>query len=79
MNVEQMNEYVMELEKICSGNDSISPRLFEEYGVKISGYATKTKGEYIAESYAAFCNGKAELIDPKLKDIFENIRKTGRN
>ena len=49
---------------------------FEEYGVKISGYATKTKGEYIAESYAAFCNGKAELIDPKLKDIFENIRKT---
>ena len=52
---------------------------FEEYGVKISGYATKTKGEYIAESYAAFCNGKAELIDPKLKDIFENIRKTGRN
>ena len=52
---------------------------FEKYGVKISGYATKTKGEYIAESYAAFCNGKAELIDPKLKDIFENIRKTGRN
>ena len=33
MNLEQMNEYVMELEKICSENDSISPRLFEEYGV----------------------------------------------
>lgn len=48
---------------------------FEEYAVKISGYATKTKGEYIAESYAAFCNGKAEIIDPKLAEIFEEIAK----
>lgn len=49
---------------------------YETYGVKISGYATKTYGEYIAESYAAFCNGKADIIDPNLKKIFEGI-KTG--
>ena len=47
---------------------------YEKYGVKISGYATKTDGEYIAESYAAFCNGKSDIIDPKLKSIFETIR-----
>lgn len=48
---------------------------FEEYAVKISGYATKSKGEYIAESYAAFCNGKTELIDPKLAETFGSITK----
>lgn len=48
---------------------------FEEYGVKVSGYATKTYGEYIAESFAAFSNGQSDRIDPELKKIFERVKK----
>ena len=48
---------------------------YEEYAIKISGYATKTKGEYIAESFSAFRNGKEELIDPALRKIFEGLKK----
>lgn len=48
---------------------------YEKYGVKISGYATKTYGEYIAESYAAYCNGKADIIDPELEKVFDGIKK----
>ena len=47
---------------------------YEKYAVKISGYATKTYGEYIAESFAAYCNGKSDIIDPELKKIFKDIQ-----
>lgn len=47
------------------------------YGIKISGYATQSNGEYIAESFSAFNNGFADLIDPKLAKIFERIRRNG--
>lgn len=47
------------------------------YGIKISGYATQTNGEYIAESFSAFNNGFADLIDPKLAKVFERIRRNG--
>lgn len=33
MTMEQMNNYVRELEVVCTKNDNISPRLYEEYGV----------------------------------------------
>ena len=46
---------------------------FEKYSVQISGYATKTKGEYIAESFCSFKNGESEKIDPKLLEFFEGI------
>lgn len=46
---------------------------YEEYGVKVSGYATKTYGEYIAESFAAFSNDQSDIIEPKLKSIFEKM------
>lgn len=48
---------------------------FEKYAVGISGYATKTKGEYIAESFCAFVNGEADRIDPALKKYFEGLAK----
>lgn len=48
---------------------------FKEYGVKISGYATQTRGEYIAESFSAYNNGFADIIDPKLKQIFDGLEK----
>ena len=31
--MEQMNDYIEQLEAVCKENDNISPRLFEEYGV----------------------------------------------
>ena len=48
---------------------------FDKYGVKISGYATKTYGEYIAESFCAYMNGEAGKIDPELAKIFEGLVK----
>lgn len=47
----------------------------EEYAVKISGYATSTRGEYIAESFCAFCNDEASRIDPFMKSYFEGLLK----
>ncbi len=48
---------------------------FDEYSGKISGYATKTGGEYIAESFCAYMNGESSRIDPKLKEYFERLIK----
>lgn len=48
---------------------------YDEYAIKLSGYATKTKGEYIAESFSAYRNGYADLIDPELKKIFDSLRR----
>ena len=48
---------------------------YEKYAVKISGYATKSYGEYIAESFSAYKNGKDDIIDPKLKAYFEGLVK----
>ncbi|MGD6877845.1 phage minor head protein [Bacillus infantis] len=48
---------------------------FDEHSIKISGYATKNSGEYIAESYSAYMNGKADLIDPNLKNYFDGLVK----
>ena len=42
----------------------------DEYGIKISGYALHTRGEYVAESFCAFETGLGD-IDPKLYSIFE--------
>ena len=34
MEYEQMNSYAAEKESLCRKNDSIAPRLYDEYGVK---------------------------------------------
>lgn len=47
---------------------------FEEYSMKISGYATTSKGEYIAESFASYRGNLAE-IDPALRKVFEEIKR----
>lgn len=49
---------------------------FEKYAVGISGYATTTKGEYVAESFCAFMNGEENRIDPELKVYFERLLKS---
>ena len=46
---------------------------FDKYSIHISGYATKTPGEYIAESFCAFMNGESKIIDSDLKKYFEGL------
>ena len=48
---------------------------FEKYSGGISGYATATQQEYIAESFAAYWKGETDILDPDLLDIFKGLRK----
>ncbi len=47
----------------------------DEFGAKLSGYASSSKGEYVAESFCAFMNGETERIDPFMKQYFEGLKK----
>ena len=46
-----------------------------KHSEQISGYATNTIGEYIAESFSAFRNGYENIIDTELRAIFERLVK----
>lgn len=46
----------------------------DEYGSKLSGYASFSRGEYVAESFCAYQTGLGE-IDPKLSEIFDGVKK----
>ena len=48
---------------------------FEKYSGGISGYATATQQEYIAESFTAYWKGETDILDPDLVDIFKGLRK----
>lgn len=48
---------------------------FEKYSGGISGYATATQQEYIAESFAAYWKGETDILDQDLVDIFKGLRK----
>ena len=48
---------------------------FEKYSGGISGYATATQQEYIAESFVAYWKGETDIIDPDLLKIFEGAKK----
>ena len=48
---------------------------FEKYSGGISGYATATQQEYIAESFAAYWKGETDILDPDLIGIFKGLRK----
>ena len=48
---------------------------FEKYSGGISGYATATQQEYIAESFAAYWKGETDILDPDLINIFKGLRK----
>lgn len=45
-------------------NNAIGSRM-SEYAGKISGYATASKSEYFAESFAAFKKGELDKLDPE--------------
>jgi len=44
-------------------NNEIGRRM-HEYAPKISGYATASKSEYLAESFAAYMKGERDILDP---------------
>lgn len=46
----------------------------EEYGIKLSGYALHTRGEYVAESFCAYTNNLGD-IDPALEKVFKEVAK----
>lgn len=47
----------------------------EKYAPRISGYATASRQEYIAESFTAFWYGHADLCDPDIVEVFEGMKK----
>lgn len=66
-------------------DDKIFRKLFKEHGFdisasmgkyagNISGYATSTNAEYIAESFSAFWYGKTDILDPDLVKIFQGAK-----
>jgi SPP1 gp7 family putative phage head morphogenesis protein len=46
-----------------------------KYGGNISGYAVSTPNEYIAESFAAYCYGERDKLDPEIVKMFEECKK----
>ena len=46
-----------------------------EYAKKISGYASASKGEYIAESFAAYIKGERDILDPKFVEYMDSLLK----
>lgn len=49
-------------------------RNMKDYAEKISGYATESPSEYIAESFASWRKGE-KVADPLLIDAFKNLRR----
>ena len=45
------------------------------YAERISAYATESKHEYVAESFAAYWDGERDNLDPDLVKIFEETKK----
>lgn len=48
---------------------------FAEFSQGISGYATQSNQEYVAESFLAFWRGETDGLDPALVDIFKGVMK----
>ena len=48
---------------------------FQKYSQRVSGYATSSHEEYVAESFLAYWKGETETLDPELVSIFEGARK----
>lgn len=53
----------------------------KKYAGKISGYATASKTEYFAESFAAYMKGQTDILDPKFVNFLDKkaIVKKARN
>lgn len=42
---------------------------------RLSGYANHSFGEYVAESFNAYCRGEHESLQPEMIKVFDNLRK----
>ena len=49
-----------------------------QYAGKISGYATASSGEYIAESFAAYMKGERSILDPDFVKAMDKLLKKPR-
>lgn len=59
-------------------NNSLGSRM-SEFSGKISGYATSSKSEYFAESFAAYMKGERDILDPEyVKFLDAKIKPTAR-
>ena len=47
-----------------------------EYAPQISGYATSSKSEYLAESFAAYMKGERDILDPQFVSFLDSKVKT---
>lgn len=47
----------------------------DKYAGGISGYATASSAEYVAESFVAWSKGETEILDPELIKVFEGATK----
>ena len=50
-----------------------------KYAPHISGYANASRGEYIAESYAAYMKGQKGILDPKFVKLLEDKKTVANN
>ena len=57
-------------------NNMLGSRM-SQYAPKISGYANANKGEYLAESFAAYMKGERKILDPELVKFLD--RRSGKN
>lgn len=60
--------------QLVQNNDFLAKSM-EKFAGNISGYAVSSKQEYVAESYAAYCFGETDILDPELVKIFKGAEK----
>ena len=48
---------------------------WKKYGEKLSGYAGHDFGEYVAESFSAYCKGESSKLQPEMVEIFKSIQR----
>ena len=58
-----------ELSKIQSNTN------WRETARHLSGYANHSFGEYVAESFNAYCRGESKSLQPEMVKVFESLRK----
>lgn len=86
MKLEKMNDYAGKLETICVRNDSISPRLFEEYGVNrglrdengkgvLTGLTNISKivSSKIVDNQKVSCDGELWYRGYRVEDLIDGL------
>ena len=69
--VHEMGHHV-QWEVLDSATNNAMGKNMSKYAPGISGYANASKGEYIAESFAAYTKGEIEKLDPVFVDYMKN-------